>query len=295
MATVARQRLTLHLTAAEVPRAELFLELAGAETISIADAADDPVLEPAPDTTPLWPNVVLRGLFPADADLAELVATLEDAFPNGAVAVEPLHDDDWRKALRQTFSARPVGKRIWLAPADDTAAAPAGRTAVRLHMGLAFGTGEHPTTALCLDWLDARDNTGQTILDYGCGSGVLAIAALALGAREAHAVDNDPQAVDATRANLELNAMTNRAFVGLPEELPPVVVDVLAANILAGTLVELAPRLAAHVRAGGEIVLAGVLERQADLVRAAFAPYFTDFTHATHDGWIRIAATRRAG
>lgn len=291
---MARQRVTLRLAAADVPRAEALLEIAGAETVSIADAADDPVFEPAPDTTPLWPNVILRGLFPAAAELEPLLAELARAFPNGESSVEPLEDRDWQAALRQMFVARPVGRRIWLAPADDTQAAPAGRVPVRLHMGLAFGTGEHPTTALCLDWLDARANDGQTILDYGCGSGVLAIAALALGATTAHAVDNDPQAVDATRVNLVLNGMTERVFVGLPEELPPVVVDVLAANILAGPLVELAPRFAAYVRPRGEIVLSGILERQADLVRNAFEPFFEDFDRAAHDGWVRLAARRRA-
>jgi ribosomal protein L11 methyltransferase len=284
----------MHLAAADVPRAEALLDIAGAETVSIADAADDPVLEPAPDTTPLWPNVVMRALFPAAADVGPLLAELERAFPHAEPSVEPLHDADWQAALRQLFAARPVGHRIWLAPADDTQAVPPERVPVRLHMGLAFGTGEHATTALCLDWLDARDNAGDTILDYGCGSGVLAIAALALGAKDAFAVDNDPQAVDATRANLALNGMTDRVFVGLPEALPRVVVDVLAANILAGPLIELAPRFAAHVRSGGEIVLSGILDRQADLVQQAFAPFFDGFERAAHDGWVRLAARRRA-
>ncbi len=291
---MARQRLALHLIAADVPRAEVLLELAGAETVSIADAGDDPVLEPAPDTTPLWPNVIVRALFPATADLTHLVAVLEQTFPASAPVVEKLDDADWQAALRQVFSARPFGRRIWLTPSDDARAPPPGRVNVHLHMGLAFGTGEHPTTALCLEWLDARANDGETILDYGCGSGVLAIAAMALGARAGYAVDNDPQAIEATRANLALNSLSGRAFVGLPEELPAVVVDVLAANILAGPLVELAPLFATHVRAGGAIVLAGVLERQADRVQQAFAPFFDGFERAAHDGWVRIAATRRA-
>ena len=283
----------MRLAAADVPRAEALLDIAGAETVSIADAADDPVLEPAPDTTPLWPNVVLRALFTADADLHALVAELERAFPQGEASVELLHDADWQAALRQMFVARPIGRRIWLAPAEDTQPAPATRVPVRLHMGLAFGTGEHPTTSLCLDWLDARANDGESILDYGCGSGVLAIAALALGAKAAWAIDNDPQAIEATRANLTLNRMTDRVFVGLPEELPEVVVDVLAANILAGPLIELAPRLAKYVRPGGAMALSGILERQADLVQQAFAPFFDGFERAVQDGWVRLAARRR--
>lgn len=284
----------MRLAAADVPRAEALLEIAGAETISIGDAADDPVLEPAPDTTPLWPNVIVSALFRAEADIRLLVAELGRAFPQGEPSVEPLHDADWQNALRQMFVARPVGQRIWLTPADDTQTPPGARVPVRLHMGLAFGTGEHPTTSLCLEWLDGRANDAETILDYGCGSGVLAIAALALGAKQAFAIDNDPQACDATRANLALNRMTYRAFVGSPEELPPVVVDVLAANILAGPLIELAPRLARHVRPGGAMALSGILERQADAVQQAFVPFFDGFDRAVRDGWVRLAARRRA-
>jgi ribosomal protein L11 methyltransferase len=262
---VSRQQLTLRLAAADVPRAEPLLELAGAEVLSLGDAADDPVLEPARDTAPLWPNVVLRALFPATADLERLSAVLRGVFPAVSIEIKTLHDADWRGAMRQVFTARPIGTRAWLAPAED-ASAPTGRTCIRLHMGLAFGTGEHPTTALCLEWLEAHVESDVTILDYGCGSGVLAIAALALGASRAFAVDNDPQALDATHANAVLNGMTDRLFIGLPEALPPVVVDILAANILAGPLIELAPQFAGQVRAGGALVLSGILEAGGEVI-----------------------------
>src|SRR5262249_15972826 len=158
------------------------LELAGAEVVSLADAADAPLFEPAPDETPLWPTVVVRALFAAGTDLAPLREILRAACtPIGDVDVATLPDSAWLDAARQQSAARRIGTRVWLAPADG-APAPAGLTAVRLHMGLAFGTGEHPTTALCLEWIDRCVERDATVLDYGCGSGVLAIAAVALGA-----------------------------------------------------------------------------------------------------------------
>jgi ribosomal protein L11 methyltransferase len=159
-------------------------------------------------------------------------------------------------------------------------------------MGLAFGTGEHPTTSLCLDWLERHVRPGCTLLDYGCGSGVLALAALALGAHRAFAVDNDEQALMATRANAELNDVTQRLVVSAPGDLPAVRVDVLAANILAGPLVELAPSFAAFVRPGGQLVLSGIVERQALHVAAAFAPYFSHPESTLRDGWVCLAARR---
>jgi ribosomal protein L11 methyltransferase len=289
---VSQQQLTLRLVAAEVPRAETLLELAGAEVISLGDAADDPVLEPARDTAPLWPNVVLQALFPAGTDLERLRGVLRDAFPASPLEIRTLTDADWRGAMRQVITARPIGTRAWLAPAEDTTA-PAGRICIRLHMGHAFGTGAHPTTALCLEWLEAHVGNGATILDYGCGSGVLAIAALAFGASQAFAVDNDPQTLDATLANAALNGVTGRLFIGSPEELPPLVVDILAANILAGPLIELAPQFAKQVRAGGALVLSGILEAQAPQVAAAYEPFFEGFDNVVRGGWARLSATRR--
>ncbi len=282
----------LQLDAAAVPTAEALLELAGAESIALADAGDDPVLEPLPDTTPLWPHVTLRAVFPADTDLASVGKLLESACAAHSVRITAIRDADWQAAIRQVFKARGFGRRIWLAPADD-ATVPAGRIGIRLHMGLAFGTGEHPTTALCLDWLDAHVRAGATMLDYGCGSGVLAIAALALGASHAWATDNDPQALVATRSNAELNGATERLAVAAPQALPAVAVDIVAANILAGPLIALAPLLAAHLRPGGALVLAGILSAQAGQVTQAYAPYCTDFAEITEQGWVRLAAIRR--
>ena len=289
-----RQRLTLELAAADVPNAEALLTLAGAETIALHDAADDPVLEPEPSTAPLWPNVVLHALYASDVDLEPLRRLLAGAFPATAVRVDVLPEYAWTAGLRQGVGARPIGARLWLAPAGDTRV-PEGRAAVRINMGLAFGTGEHPTTSLCLDWLERHVDGGSTLLDYGCGTGVLALAALALGARRAFAVDNDNQALIATRANAELNGVAERLFVGTPESLPVVTVDVLAANILAGPLVELAAKFAQLVRPGGRLVLSGILEAQAAHVGAAYLSYFDDVEQFARDGWVRLTARRNAG
>lgn len=288
------QRLSLTIAAADVPAAEALLTLAGAETITLHDAADDPVLEPEPSTAPLWPTVVVRALFAKDADLSALGALLAGTFPGAVPTLDVLAESAWQPGLQQGVKARPIGDRLWLAPAGEQHA-PAGRVVVRINMGLAFGTGEHPTTALCLDWLDRHVTTGCTLLDYGCGSGVLALAALALGASRAFAVDNDDQALTATRANAELNDATQRLVVAAPDTLPAVSVDVLVANILAGPLVELAPAFARYVRPTGQLVLSGILERQSSRVAAAYEPYFGELKQTVRDGWACLAGRRNAG
>lgn len=293
MTAVRRQQLTFEVAAAAVPRAEALLALAGAETIALRDAADDPVLEPEPSTTPLWPAVVVVAQFPTEAELEPLRELLRTTCQATHFEQRPLGPADWEAGLRQRFAARAFGRRLWLAPADDPPA-PSGRVGIRLHMGFAFGTGEHPTTALCLDWLDDHVEKGSTILDYGCGSGVLAIAAVALGASRALAIDNDPQALAATRANAVLNGLTERLFVGAPESLPAESVDLLAANILAGPLIDHAGLFAERVRPGGALVLSGILETQAARVAEAYAPAFAAIELASRDGWVRLAATRNA-
>jgi ribosomal protein L11 methyltransferase len=291
---VSRQRLTLELAAEDVPTAEALLTLAGAETITLRDAADDAVFEPEPGTTPLWPNVVVDALFSSSADGESIRRLLASTFPDSAVTVEPFEESAWAPKLAQPVKARAIGARLWLAPSDDPGV-PSDRLVVRINMGLAFGTGEHATTALCLEWLERHIANGVTILDYGCGSGILALAALALGARFAYAVDNDSQALIATSANAALNGAADRLLVFAPEKLPAVAVDVLAANILAGPLIELAPQLATRVVPRGAVVLSGILEAQATRVAAAYEPYLDNIEHAERDGWIRLTGTRRPG
>jgi ribosomal protein L11 methyltransferase len=279
------------LAVVDVPRAEALVTLAGAETLSLRDAADDPVFEPEPSTTPLWPNVVLEALFERHVDLAPLQEVLATAFSGAAVTVDVV-DEAALAAKPQPVKARAIGTRLWLAPADDSDA-PADRIVVRINMGLAFGTGEHATTALCLEWLERHVTPGLTVLDYGCGSGILALAALKLGARFVHAIDNDDQALMATRTNAALNGVADRVFVGAPQTLPAVTVDLVAANILARPLVELAPTFAQYAAPGSLLVLSGILQAQAAQVAAAYAPYFTDVAQESRDGWVRLSARRK--
>lgn len=289
------RRLTVRVAAADVAQAEALLELAGAASLSLGDAGDDPILEPAPDETPLWPDVEIRALFPRSTDLDAVRALLERSCASAhAFATGSLDDDEWRAAAQRGIPARRFGKRLWLAPADDPNV-PAGLVGVKLHMGLAFGTGEHPTTALCLEWLDAALEPGAIVLDYGCGSGVLAIAALALGASRAWAIDNDEQALIATRDNARLNGCETRIVIGAPESLPALRVDVVLANILAGPLVSLAPALARVVVPGGSVVLSGILARQAPMVATAYEPWFERIATQERDGWTRIDVRRRSG
>lgn len=286
------QQLLVRLDAGDVARAEALLQLAGAEALALNDAAGQDLLEPAAGSTPLWRRVQLRALFPADTDIAAVAALLDDVDSVDELRVAALADADWEAAWRQRVEARAIGTRLLLTPPDH--GAPAGdRRQVKLHMGLAFGTGEHPTTALCLAWLDAHVVPGSSVLDYGCGSGVLAIAALRLGAARAWATDFESQALDATAANARLNGVAHALWIGLPDALPAIEADVTVANILAGPLASLAGPLAARTAPGGHIVLSGILAEQADGVVSAYAADFDAFEQAESGGWVRIAARRR--
>jgi len=275
-----------------VPFEDELIEL-GATSVTLEDAADDPVLEPAPGETPLWPTVRLHALFPAEADADTIADAIALKFPLAprprAASVE---DKAWEREWLRDFHPMHFGRRLWVCPGGQPAGDP---DAVRIELdpGLAFGTGTHPTTAMCLEWLDGRDLRGRSVVDYGCGSGILAIAALKLGASSAHAVDIDPQALIATRENAARNGIGPELTVTSEPTLPSASADVLVANILAGPLVDLAPRLAAAVRAGGEIAVSGVLAGQVDAVTAAYQPWFDITFTATRDGWGLIGGQRR--
>ncbi len=286
-------QLVIELGRDDLARAEEACTRLGAIALSLADAGDEPLLEPAPGTTPLWHEVRLRALFPESHDPPLIAATLEAVLglPAAAFRIEQLADRAWEREWLKDFRPMRFGQRLWVCPAGQRPAETAP-VVLELDPGLAFGTGTHATTALCLEWLDARLLAGLAVLDYGCGSGILALAALKLGAAEATAFDIDPQALLATRENAGKNGLT-----GLITVLPDAGViegpfDLVLANILAGTLIELAPRLAACCRPCGSIALAGMLERQADEVAQAYRPWFDIETSAERDGWILLAGRR---
>lgn len=274
--------------------AEEILLGCGAVSVTMLDAADVPVLEPLPGETPLWPVTITKGLFAAGTDLDTVRAALAEQLPDGDSAtteVLTVEDRDWVRAWLDHAEAMQFGERLWICPTGCEVTAP-DAVIVHLDPGLAFGTGTHPSTAMCLDWLSLNDIAGKTVLDYGCGSGVLAIAALKLGARHAKAIDIDPQAITATLDNAGSNAVSDRLVAETVDKPVDEAVDIVLANILARPLIDLAPMLAGATKLGGRVVLAGLLERQAEEVRAAYSPWFDFEEDGRRDGWNRIAGTR---
>lgn len=299
--------LSLRCTEVEQPRYETALEDVGALSVTLLDADADTgneraILEPGVGQTPLWKTLVLTALFDADADALTLLAALE-AFDPGLdwtqVGFRKVEDEDWERAWLDQFQPMRFGARTFIVPWNHDVPSEAGDDAaiVRLDPGLAFGSGTHPTTALCLRWLDALAADGllqgRRVLDFGCGSGILALAALKLGATKAVGVDNDPQALLASADNAQRNAVDADFSVYLPDDEPVTTYPVVVANILASALDALAERLAARVAPGGRIALSGILQGQEDELLVRYAPWF-DALSATRDGdWVRIDGIRR--
>jgi ribosomal protein L11 methyltransferase len=293
--------LSLTLHAAQQESVEAALEDLGALSITLADAdADTPderaIFEPGVGQTPLWNDIVLQALFSADADRAGLVHALADLVPELApdhIAFCEVADQDWTRAWMDQFQPMRFGRRLWIYPWNIDAPAGDDAIIVRLDPGLAFGTGTHPTTALCLEWLDAAGLSGKTVIDYGCGSGVLAIAAIKLGAARVICVDNDEQALVATRDNAERNGITDKVDLYTPAALPAVAADMLVANILAGPLHDLAPLFARLLKPGAAIALSGILRGQEADLLARYGELFDDLVADAREDWMRISGHRR--
>jgi len=269
---------------------------AGALAVTLEDAGDQPVLEPAPGETPLWTHTRITGLFDAQTDI-EVVKKQLRRFLHTADLPEcrltALEERDWVRAWLDHFHPMRFGRRLWICPTCQTPPDPEAVN-IRLDPGLAFGTGAHPSTALCLEWLDSADLRGQTLLDYGCGSGILAIAAAKLGAQRVWAVDIDPQALMASDDNAAENEVEDRIELADPSELPATLtVDILIANILAGVLIRLAPELARRVKPGGRLALAGILEAHADAVHAVFNRDFIFGSRRQREDWVLLEGRRR--
>jgi ribosomal protein L11 methyltransferase len=276
---------------------EAALEDLGALAMTLLDAEDHPIFEPAPGETPMWPQIAMSALFDAASDRAGLVHVLTELVSDLApeqIGFRIVEDQDWTRVWMDQFQPMRFGRRLWIfpwnqePPHDDPDA-----IVVRLDPGLAFGTGTHPTTALCLEWLDALDLAGKTLVDYGCGSGVLAIAALKLGAARVVGVDNDPQALSASRDNAERNGVAANLELVTPDAFVPEESDVLVANILAGPLDELAPRFASCVKPGGSIALSGILRGQEVSLCTRYAEWFEDIAVEAREDWMRINGRRR--
>jgi ribosomal protein L11 methyltransferase len=268
----------------------------GALSITFVDRADEPVLEPKPGEIRLWSDTLVRGLFDAASDALSNIQRLGALLGPGIAATARLHsveDRDWERVWLADWTSMRFGGRLWVCPTAAPAPEDPEAVIVRLDPGLAFGTGTHPTTALCLQVLDSLPLAGRRVIDYGCGSGILGIAALKLGAVHVTAIDLDPQALLATRENAERNGVSHAIDIqGVPATLTPA--DCVVANILAGPLIELAPRLTQACAAGGDLLLSGLLKTQADAVTAAYAEGFDRVQVIGRDDWCCIHA-RRAG
>lgn len=269
---------------------------AGAVSVTFQDTHDNPVYEPLPGETLLWGDTDVIGLFDAETDMADVVAELrqhpllQSGFRH---KIEQIEDKDWEREWMDNFHPMRFGERLWICPSWRDVPDP-NAVNVMLDPGLAFGTGTHPTTSLCLSWLDGLDLQGKTVIDFGCGSGILAIAALKLGAAQAIGIDIDPQAIQASRDNAERNGVADRLSLYLPHQQPAnLQADVVVANILAGPLRELAPLISVLPTAGGHLGLSGVLASQAEAVCEAYAEQFALDPVAEKEEWCRITGIRR--
>ncbi|QHQ17496.1 50S ribosomal protein L11 methyltransferase [Pectobacterium parmentieri] len=269
----------------------------GAVSVTFQDTHDTPVFEPLPGETRLWGDTDAIALYDAETDMNAVIAMLEQDPLLGVGfkhKIEQLEDKDWEREWMDNFHPMQFGKRLWICPSWREIPDPSAVN-VMLDPGLAFGTGTHPTTSLCLQWLDGLDLEGKTIIDFGCGSGILAIAALKLGAARAIGIDIDPQAIQASRDNAQRNGVSERLELYLPKDQPAdLSADVVVANILAGPLRELAPLISDLPKAGGYLGLSGVLSTQADGVAEAYADKFTLDPVAEREEWCRITGQRRA-
>ncbi|WP_434745502.1 50S ribosomal protein L11 methyltransferase [Candidatus Pantoea rara] len=267
----------------------------GAVSVTFQDTHDTPVYEPLPGETRLWGDTDVIGLFNAETDMAVITAELEQHPLLGAGfrhRIEQIEDKDWEREWMENFHPMRFGERLWICPSWRDVPDP-DAVNVMLDPGLAFGTGTHPTTSLCLTWLDGLDLKGKTVIDFGCGSGILAIAALKLGASQAIGIDIDPQAIQASRDNAERNGVSDRLSLYLPHQQPDnLQADVVVANILAGPLRELAPLISVLPKSGGHLGLSGVLESQAESVCEAYASEFTLDPVAVKEEWCRITGIK---
>lgn len=265
----------------------------GALSVTMTDEADTPILEPGVGETPLWQDIRVLALFDSDIDRERVAGQLASRLsrPTDTLIWEILEDQPWERAWMEHFEPIRCGDRLWICPSWRE---PPEVDAVNLILdpGLAFGSGTHPTTFLCLQWLDSQDLRGKTVVDYGCGSGILGIAALLLGAKQVVAIDNDPQALLATKDNLERNQLPdNQLQCYLPDEVPATQGDIMVANILAEPLISLADHISNMTAPKGLLCLSGILSHQAETVAAAY-PRFSFDPVTTNEDWARLNACK---
>lgn len=285
-------QITVQALKQDVARYEQALLDAGALSVTLEDAADQPLLEPLPGETPLWNAILVSGLFEshhqADAIKKTLCRILQtDHLPN--LSAKTLPDQDWQRVWMDRFKPQQFGDRLWVVP-NDMKAPQSDAIELRLDPGLAFGTGDHETTRLCLQWLASHDLTGKKVIDYGCGSGILAISCALLGASQVWAVDIDHQALLATEQNALNNQVKNHIQISGPSLQAPFDADMIIANILANPLMEMAQQFAQWLPRDAPIVLSGIVEDQSDAVKKAYQPWFEFIGETRLDQWLCLEA-----
>ena len=286
---------SLNCQASELEQIEQLMQDLGALSLSLADAGDEPIYEPLPGTTPVWRQSIVTATFDAANSAEVLYQQISSALPSHLVSSlrqHSLQEQDWEQAYRQHFQPIQCAPDLWIVPSWSEPPDP-DATIIKLDPGLAFGTGSHPTTALCLGWLAANGAKGMRVIDYGCGSGILSIAAFKLGAERVNAVDIDEQALCASEANLRMNGIdSERVSLALPEDMEREAADLLMANILAGPLMELADRFAGLLRPGGNILLSGILKSQLEDIQLAYRPSFRLDPPKSREDWVCISGQR---
>ena len=273
-----------------------WLSACGAQAVTFIDAKDTPIYEPLPgDDVIYWNNTVVMGLYDASHDMDKVLNYLKSIHPdkaNMAYKLEQLEDKDWEREWMDNFHPMKFGERLWICPSWREVPEP-NAVNVMLDPGLAFGTGTHPTTALCLTWLDGLDLKGKTVVDFGCGSGILSLAALKLGAKKVIGIDIDPQALQASLENAKRNQCEDRLELFLPKEQPQFKADVVVANILAGPLRELAPVIIEYVASKGVLALSGVLEEQAEQLQSIYGEFCQMDPIKVQEEWVRLSGVRK--
>lgn len=289
----------VYATASQVENIEDTLLECGAVSVTLQDNADQPILEPELGTTPIWDKTEVIGLFTANQDSDILMQNITQSYHQKTQSELPAHkteileEKDWVRAWMDDYHPMPFGQRLWVCPSWREPPEP-NAVNLLLDPGLAFGTGTHPTTALCLKFLDAEVNGEELIVDYGCGSGILGIAGLLLGAKNMVGIDIDPQALLATQDNAQRNQIDEKRYqVFLPKDAPKIEGDITVANILAGPLVALAPEIAAYTRSGGKLALSGLLAEQADEIMQCYSQWFELNPPAQLEEWVVITGTKR--
>ncbi len=289
-------QLSIDTSEAQAPLLELVFENLGALSVTLGDAGDQPLMELPPDSQQLWQQTRVTALFEGEQDPKALRETLTGALDGELLEQlrwERIEDRLWERVWLEHFKPMSFGHRLWVCP-DGQSVDQQDGVIIQLDPGLAFGTGTHPTTALCLTWLDGLDLQGKTVIDYGCGSGILAIAALKLGARSALAVDHDPQALEASQENALKNGVADRLHTCLPEDMPSAPADILVANILAGPLVSLAPILAELMNPGARFALSGILAEQQSQVAERYLAFADLNAIRQQEEWILIEGRKKA-